>query len=288
MSVSISRASVGKAAGRDCKRALVPNLWFKIIVKLKVRRGSRQGDWDDAPPKYVYLLAFLFYLFNRRLRAFSFLPVVSLIALWYWTSASEWAMRTVVQKIRWVWQHDCLSFPTAREQTLQKSVSPTICLVLISCSQLHSYLIAVSDNWGQLFVCLLFNLVMIMLHHISALCRWLLPAGQELLGSQGALRAVLSARSRAAGTAPGMGPSRGWGWAKMGAGCQPMAAQVWCGAAVLAWSGPWGHCRVRGGSRGQQCLQVPPGLWHTVVLVNKWPWCADSGVHIYMRRRVLC
>lgn len=155
VSVSISRASVGKAAGRDYKRALVPNLWFKIIVKLRVRRGSWQGDWDGAPPKCIAVCFFALFFFNGRLRAFSFLPVVFLIALWYWTSASEWAMRTVVQKIRWVRQHDCLSPPYCQ----RKSVSPTICLVFISCSRLHSYLIAVSDNWGQLCVCLFFNLV---------------------------------------------------------------------------------------------------------------------------------
>lgn len=70
--------------------------------------------------------------------------------MWSWTSESGWAMRTAVQRMRWVWQRNCFSCLPSLEQTFQKLLPWATYPIFIFCCPLHSYLSVIKGNWNAL------------------------------------------------------------------------------------------------------------------------------------------
>lgn len=223
-------------------------------------------------------------LFLRKPYSFFFSSSdLSLLAVWYRTPAPRWAMRTAVQKTRWVRQR--WPFPASPEQTLQKWVSPPAYPTFFSCSRLHSYLSVINGNWRWRFVWSVFPLATTLLHGTG--CWWLLPGATDRscggspwgqrgwsipFPNQGAGGQLGVTRGQ-----PAAAPASCWGgWARMSAWGSMAAVEQ--DTDILRrcwgkWDGIWAMGRTGRSPRSQVMSVVPSEHWEMYTrftLIRRW------------------
>lgn len=257
-----------------------------------------------------FLLVFWYFwfclgFFTQHIKSFFFSSSdLSWIAVWPWTSESRWAMRTAVQRTRWVWQSNCFSSPPSLEQTSQKLLPRATYPIFIFCSPLHSYLSVINGNWKQLGV-VFCPLAMTVLQSIRARFGAVVPWGTGSLGDpHGMSRAGSSQHPRlavgqpwAAGAAPGIrhipedreGPRMAGIWHVRDSLAQWAAGR----AGTLQHHGEWhpwgGWNRVLGYGQGGD----RPGSWAVTVVASE-PWhtaappCSEMTLHCLCPHPGLC